>query len=317
MHPLERLLNLLALLLNASRPLTFAQIRRDLPAYGQGDDESAKRMFERDKDTLRGMGIPVEVAPTDVWEAEQGYVIDRERYELPELSFTPEEVAALFVAAAAPGDEGEAALAFRKLALGADAGVLSDLVERGPTVGVERSSPHLEAAADAATRHRRIRFRYRGASGDPSDRVVDAWALRFKWGSWYLVGLDRDRGEPRAFRLSRLLTDAEDAGEGDPPPDGFDSGPYLQAGPWGVGEPRTTARVAFGPKVAWWAVPSVPGARVLRTRRDGWIEAEVPAAGGEALASWVLSFGPDAEAVAPPELREAVVGALEEVRASL
>src|SRR5919106_3540175 len=111
MHPLERLVNLVALLLEARRPLTFDQIRAVLPAYQQGDKASAKRQFERDKDTLRAIGIPVEVAPTDVWEVEEGYRIPRERYELPEVEFSAEEAAALFVAPhAAVG--GEAAPAF-------------------------------------------------------------------------------------------------------------------------------------------------------------------------------------------------------------
>jgi predicted DNA-binding transcriptional regulator YafY len=113
MHPLERLLNLVALLLDTNRPLTFEQIRTTLPAYDQDDKASAKRQFERDKDTLRGIGIPVETVPTDAWEVEEGYRIPKERYELPDVSFTAEEVAALFVAAHAPGEDGQAAQAFQ------------------------------------------------------------------------------------------------------------------------------------------------------------------------------------------------------------
>ena len=71
MHPLERLINLVALLLETARPLTFQEIRRVMPAYQQGDVASAKRMFERDKDSLRDVGIPVAVGPTDPWDVEQ------------------------------------------------------------------------------------------------------------------------------------------------------------------------------------------------------------------------------------------------------
>src|ERR671918_633130 len=140
MHPLERLVNLVALLLEARRPLTFEEIRADLPAYQQEDKATAKRQFERDKDTLRAIGIPVEVAPTDVWEVEEGYRIPRERYELPEVEFTAEEAAALFVAAHA-GVGGEAAQAFRKLALGVDTGVLAGLAERGGSLGGDPAAP--------------------------------------------------------------------------------------------------------------------------------------------------------------------------------
>ena len=85
MHPVERLLNLTALLLESSRPLTFAQIRERIPAYGQREVDTAKRMFERDKDLLRETGIPIELVPTDPFEIEEGYRIPKERYYLPEL----------------------------------------------------------------------------------------------------------------------------------------------------------------------------------------------------------------------------------------
>jgi proteasome accessory factor B len=316
MHPLERLINLVALLLETNRPLTFEEIRGVLPAYEQSDKASAKRQFERDKDTLRQIGIPVETVATDAWEVEEGYRIPKERYELPDVSFTHEEVAALFVAAHAPGEDAEAATAFRKLALGADAGVLP-AGEGAAVVGVDASGPHLRQVAEAVSGRRRVRFRYRPVGGRAGQRDVDAWALLFRGGAWYLVGRDRSRGEPRSFRLSRIASEVRDAGPGEAPPDGFRATEQLTAGPWGLGEPRTTARVAFSSKVAWWALAGLPGARTLRTRSDGWIEAEVPAAAPESFVSWVLSFGPDARVLGPAALRDAVVEALEAARAAL
>jgi predicted DNA-binding transcriptional regulator YafY len=123
MQPLERLLNLVAMLLHTRRPLTFDQIQHSLPAYGQGDAASAKRMFERDKDTLRAIGIPIELAFTDAWETHQGYVIRREAYELPEIDLTPEEAAALSVAARAAAGHEDALQGFRKLAAGMGPGL--------------------------------------------------------------------------------------------------------------------------------------------------------------------------------------------------
>src|SRR2546423_6137182 len=75
MHPLERLVNLTALMLTTRRPLTFEEIRERIEAYQQQDPASAKRMFERDKDILRDVGVPVELVPTDPWEVEKGYQI--------------------------------------------------------------------------------------------------------------------------------------------------------------------------------------------------------------------------------------------------
>jgi proteasome accessory factor B len=317
MHPLERLINLVALLLESRHPVTFEEIRRVLPAYQQDDRGSAKRQFERDKDLLRTVGIPVEMAPTDVWGVEEGYRIPKERYYLPEISFTPEEVAALFVAAHSPGEDAEAAQAFHKLALQAESGALSTLAEAPPTSGIDSSGPHLAAVADSVARRRRLRFRYRSVQGRTGEREVDAWGLVFRRGAWYLVGKDRRRGEPRSFRLSRILSEVRDAGPAESPPDGFLVGEHLAAGPWGFGEPEAMARVSFSPKIAWWATSGVPGAKVARTRRDGWIETEVPAARSDSFVSWILSFGPDAKVISPKSLREAVVARLKAVHAAL
>jgi proteasome accessory factor B len=317
MHPLERLINLVALLLESRQPRTFEDIRRLLPAYQQQDRATAKRQFERDKDVLRAVGIPVEVAPTDVWGVEEGYTIPKERYYLPEISFTPEEVAALFVASHAPGEDGEAAQAFRKLAQQAETGVLSTLAGVPTPTGVDTSGPHLAEAADAVARQRRVKFRYRPMQGRAGERDVDAWGLVFRTGAWYIVGNDRRRGEPRSFRLSRVLSPVRDAGEGKAPPDGFRAAEHVAAGPWGFGEPEVRAKVAFSPKVAWWALSGVPEARTLRTRKDGWTEAEVPAAGTDSFASWILSFGPDAKVISPKAVRDAIVASLKAVRDAL
>jgi proteasome accessory factor B len=311
MHPLERLIDLVALLLEARRPLTFERIRELLPAYRQQEYGAAKRMFERDKDVLREVGVPVELAPTDAWEVEWGYRIPKDQYYLPELSFTAEEVWALFVAAHAPGEDGEALHAFQKLSTDTDANILAAMAERGAAPGLDASGPHLGTVADALARRRAVRFRYRPAQGAPGWREVEPYALVFRGGNWYLVGLDRGRGDVRAFRLSRFLSRVKEVGPAGAPPEGFVAAKYVEAGPWGLGRPAFTARVAFSPKVAWWAVPSAPGSRLLRARRDGWVEVEVPAAEDEQFVSWVLSFGPDARVHGPRSLRDRVVARLE------
>jgi len=311
MHPLERLIDLVALLLEARRPLTFDDIRGLIPAYQQQDVSSAKRMFERDKDILREVGIPVDLDATDAWEVEQGYRIRKDQYYLPEVAFTAEEVWALFVAAHTPGESGEAEQAFQKLSAGTETNVLTAMADRTPAPGVDPSGPHLGAIADALARRRAIRFRYRPTQGKPGRREVDPYALVFRSGHWYLVGRDRGREEVRSFRLSRLLSPVKEAGEASAPPEGFDAARQLEAGPWGLGRPAERARVAFSPKVAWWAVPDVPGAEVLRTRRDGWVEVDVPASQTDSFVSWVLSFGPDARVYSPRPIRDEVVARLE------
>lgn len=316
MQPLERLVNLVALLLEARTPLTFERIREKLSeAYEHQDVSSAKRMFERDKDVLRDIGVPIDVVATDVWDAEHGYTIPKDRYYLPEISFTPEEISALVVAARSGGDA-SAEDAVRKLLSGAEGGILASLAGAAPGGLGGVADPRLPAAAEAVAGLRRVGFSYRTARGEGSDRVVDAYGLVVRGGRWYLVGFDVDRGEIRSFRLSRVASDLADRGEGSEPPEGFRAADVVRGGPWGPGEPRTTALVALAPDVAWWATKGIAGAEVGGTRGDGWVEVRVPCQPGESLASWVLSFGPDAEALEPPELREEVVRRLEEVLAA-
>lgn len=317
MQPLERLVNLVALLLESRTALTFEQIRDKLAeAYEHEDINSAKRMFERDKDVLRDIGVPIEVVPIDVWEAEQGYTIAKDRYYLPEIRFTPEEISALFVAARSGGDT-SAEDAVRTLLSGAEDGMLASLAGGGLAGIGGAQDPKLPVAGEAAAGLRRVRFSYRTARGESSDRVVDAYGLVLRGGHWYLVGLDRDRGEIRSFRLSRIASGVTDEGEGSEPPEGFRAADHVQAGPWGAGEAATAALVAFAPEVAWWATKGVPGAEPVRTREDGWAEVRLPWQPGERLAAWVLSFGPDAEALEPPELRDEVLARLEDTLAAL
>jgi proteasome accessory factor B len=315
MHPLERLLNLVALLLEARRPRTFEEIRRLIPAYQQADVASAKRMFERDKDVLREVGIPVEVEATDVWEVEHGYRIPKDRYYLPEVSFTPDEVWALFAASHAPGEDGEAELAFWKLSSGVDTTLLSAMAERPVAPGVDASGPHLGAVADALSRRRAVRFRYRPSQGRVGQREVDPYSLVYRTGHWYLVGLDRTKSEIRSYRLSRIAGPVKEIGAASNPPEGFDAAALLKSGPWGLGEPEANARVAFSPDVSWWAVPYTPGARALKTHPDGWVEAEVPASRTDSFLSWVLSFGPDIAVLSPRSLRGQVLRRLKALAA--
>ena len=312
MQPLERLVNLVALLLESRRPLTFEEIRGTLlDAYDQDDVDTAKRMFERDKDILRDIGIPVEVVATDAWEAEQGYTIPKDRYYLPEISFAPEEISALFVAARTGGQDTAAEDAVRKLLYGAEGGILAGAagVPLSPDGGA--SEARLTAAAEAIAGRRAVRFVYRTARGVLAERHVDPFGLVFRGGHWYLVGLDRDRDELRAFRLSRLGSELADAGEGSAAPEGFRAADHVQAAPWEPDEPQARVRIAFSPEVAWLAARSIRGTETIGTRDDGWVEVSVPGGEPDWMASWILSFGPDAVVLEPATLRREVVRRLE------
>ena len=306
MEPLERLLNLVGLLLETERPMTFEEIRRTLPAYGGDNLDSAKRKFERDKDILREYGVPLEMSATDVWDVEQGYTIPKDRYYLPEIAFTPEEVTALFVAAQSASEETVAARGVRKLLYGAEGGVLAG-AESGPLVaGSDTRSARVVAAADAAGARRRVRFGYRTSQGAVSDRIVDAFGVVFRGGHWYLVGHDEERDAVRAFRLSRCTTELEDAGEGSSPPGGFRAIDHVEAGPWQLSA-EDRALVAAAPGAVVLVESTFPGVVRERIRDDGWVILAVPAADEHALAAMLLQFGADVEALEPPTLRDEVI----------
>lgn len=313
MEPLERLLNLVGLLLESRNPRTFDEIRDVLEPYRQENVDSAKRMFERDKDVLREFGVPLELVDLDAWGGEQGYVIRKDRYYLPEISFTPEELGALFVAAQSGSDDTTPAeQAVRKLLTGAEGGGLA-VTGGGPLASrSDAPSPLLVAAADAAERRRRVRFGYRTSSGQASDRDADAYAVVFRRGHWYLVGLDHTREDVRAFRLSRLTTELSDVGEGSEPPEGFRAADHVQPGPWTPAH-EDRATIAFAPEVAWWAAAGQPDAEVSGPREDGWVEVAVAFGDEVSVADWVLTFGPQAEVLSPVSLRAAVIERLERV----
>jgi proteasome accessory factor B len=306
MEPLERLLNLVGLLLEAPAPLTFDQIRETLEAY-QGDNiESVKRKFERDKDSLRAYGVPLEMTGTDIWDVEQGYTISKERYYLPEISFTPEEVTALYLAAQSGSEATDVAQGVRKLLYGAEGGLLTGTAGGPLAVESDTDQDRLLGAAGAARDRRRVRFGYRTATGSAGEREVDVFGVVFRGGHWYLVGHDLERDGIRAFRLSRVTTGPADVGEGSAPPAGFRAIDHVEAGPWNARE-ASTVRLAFGPAAAVLAEASLPGALREERRADGWTILSIPAADPETLAPLVLGYGPDAEVLEPADLRDEIV----------
>ncbi len=309
MEPLERLLNLVGLLLETRRPLTFDEIRDTLDAYRGDNLDSAKRKFERDKDVLREYGVPLEMTETDAWGVELGYLIPKERYYLPEIAFTPEEISALFVAAQNGGEETAAEQGIRKLLYGADGGLLVG-PPGGPLVaGSDAQNPRVIAAADAASARRRVRFGYRTSQGAESERDVDAFGIVFRGGHWYLVGHDHERDAIRAFRLSRFTSDLVDAGEAGSPPQGFRAADHVEAGaPESV---QQIAEVAFVADAAVAATSAFAGASTLRTLIDGRIVVALPYSDEGTLAALVLQYGPDAEVLTPAPLRAEVRRRLE------
>ncbi|MDP3712863.1 MAG: WYL domain-containing protein [Mycobacteriales bacterium] len=301
----ERLLNLVICLLHTRRYLSVQQIRDAVPGYEQGSEESFRRMFERDKEELRELGIPLETGTdSHAHDDEPGYRIARRDYELPPITLLPDEAAALGLAARLWQSAPQAAATGSALLKLRAAGV--DVVEaRGalePRVGA--SEPAFEACWSAVRDQQAIRFDYRRPGGQPAEeRVVEPWGV-VSWRSrWYLVGHDRAREAERVFRLSRI--------EGAVRPEGAAGAVVAPSvdlraivARLAGDEPRATATVRLRAGAGWElrreATASTPDG-------DGWDVVELGFSDPERFADRVTGFGADAVVLAPPEARAAVV----------
>ena len=304
----ERLLNLVICLLSTRRFLTVHQIGEAVPGYDTSSDEAFRRMFERDKEELRELGVPLETGSHTRSEDEVGYRIARRDYELPAFTLTPDEATALGLAArlwqSAPlaGAVGSALLKLR--AAGIEATPTSGTLE--PRVGA--SEPAFEACWAAVRDGCPVRFDYR-TSGRPAPegRRVEPWGVVSWHGRWYLVGHDRVRAASRVFRLSRIV--------GAVVPDGpagsvvVPPGQDLQGMVRRMAQdtPAVTARVRVRAGTCWELRRSATSAEA----HEGWDVLSLGYSDPERFADRVAGFGADAVVLSPPEARDAVVRRLQ------
>ena len=301
MHRLERLINLVAALLHAERPLTTEELRNRLPGYAE-DHGAFRRAFERDKEALRDLGIPVVVEPVD--DAAQpgvvGYRIPKEAYYLQDPGLAPDELAALHLAASAVRLEGASGVeALWKLG--------GEVKEDGPAPAVAAlpGTAHLAPVFAAISARRRIGFAYRGRK-----RQIDPWRLSFRNGHWYLAGHDHDAGEERMFRLDRIVSDVQATGD----EGAFERPGHLgaQPPPWELGgDEPLMARLLVDAAQAAWAAGHVGPEAVEEWHPDGAVVLAVRVTNRDAFRSFVLGFLEHAEVLDPPELRADMIEWLE------
>jgi proteasome accessory factor B len=295
---LERLLNLTAALLNAGHPLTSGDIAEQVPGYPDPADKATfRRAFERDKESLRDMGIPVELVEVPGSDPpEPGYRIRREDYALRDPGLDADELAAIHLATAAVRMEGlPGTEAIWKL--GGAPGPAAEGLALAALPAIPQLVPLFGAVAERAP----VTFGYRG-----EQRTIDPHRLSFSRGRWYLDGWDHARQDDRQFRLDRI---EGEVGVGAPGsferPDRPAEGP---AQPWqlGVDEP-VTARLAIDADQAGWAIDHLGDATVVEEAADGSIVVELVVTNRDAFRSFVLGFLEHAEVVGPRELRDELV----------
>lgn len=294
---LERLVNLTATLLDTRRPLTLEELADRVEPRYPDDLGARRRQFERDKETLRELGVPITVESVDGFGADQAYRIRPDDYYLPELDLDDAELAALHLAVTAVRLEGGAGLeGLAKLGGVTGEGVDVALAE----VAV---SPLVATLFDAVNRHASITFEYRDRT-----RHLDPYGVVLRFGHWYVVGRDRDRDAPRAFRVDRI-DDTPVVGPANAfdPPDGTDPAAFVRD-PLTYGEDRPIpARVLVDATRAALVVDELGEQAVVARRADGAVEVTLPVVNREAFRTWVLGLLEHAEVLAPPELRDDLV----------
>ena len=291
----ERVINLLIYLLDSPNPVTADQVRQTVAGYGEQSDDAFHRMFERDKDLLKRMGVPLELKATDKWEIDFGYTVDPDKYAIPDPRLTEQERVALSVAA-------------RMVRLGGANAGLAGLLKLGGVevgAGIEPLAADLGAEASllgdlylAVSERRRLEFDYGG-----SRRLLDPYGIAHRRGHWYLIGQTFE-GE-RVYRVDRIsgLELGREAGVFERPKR-FQVKQAMSMHPWEAGtDEAVEATVRFDPDVAWWAARHLG----VEAPGDGPLEVQLQVANRNAFIGWVLGFGPDAEVLYPAELRQEVL----------
>ncbi len=301
----ERLTNLLALLLETGQPLSLVEIAGELGDQYPDEHSARRASFERDKAALREIGVPIEteVVAGGEYAGQTRYRIDRTTYELDDLDLKPDEMRALQVAVAAVRTDSTTGRdALWKLG-GAAAG------EQPPVTAVLPDRPELPVIRSAVTGRAPIRFGYRGA-----ERHVDPWGVLLRGGFWYVVGHDHDRCEKRTFRVDRFdggagAIEVGEAGSFDRPAS-FDPRAAFPDDPKQIGhaaDDGVEALVRIEAIRAAAVERELGTDRVVTRHENGDIEVEVPATNGEAFRSWVPGLLEHAVVLGPDEVRNDIV----------
>jgi proteasome accessory factor B len=322
----ERILNLTICLLVSGRYLPKSQIREAVEGYHDLSDTAFERTFERDKDELRALGVPIEVGSFDAFfDDEPGYRIKASEFELPPVELDADEAAVVGVAArvwqhASVAESTQSALA--KLRAAGVEPDTSQLAALEPSVQAreEAFEPLWTAVLDRV----RVSFTYRGTE----KRTLEPWGMTASKGRWYVIGFDTDRQATRMFKLTRITDKPRrlsKVGAYQVPEDLDLRGLARSLAP---AEPHSTATVAVrtgkGPTLRRRARPAAaddagengrsrPGDLRLPV---GFETLTVGFSDLHTLAEEIVRYGADAVVLDPPELRRRVLDMLGRVATS-
>ena len=300
---IERILNLLAFLLTANRPVTADDIRHTVAGYDQESDAAFRRTFERDKDLLRSLGVPLNMTAMDIWEVEDGYVVPSEEYAIDDPDLTEEERSALLAAAQAVQFSGQTAGMSAIFKLGGASPALN-----APNVAADlgQDLDQLAVLFDAVSTRTRISFMY---SDKP--RTVEPYALAHRLGHWYLAAPEAgDVDVVKAFRVDRMLSPELDEERSTfTVPAGFSAADVVPQGPENLDTSRT-AIVRFDTEIAGIVADHAPHA-VEVERSESSVAFRLPVPRDASFIGWVLGFDDRAEILEPVDLRTRLVDHLQ------
>lgn len=305
----ERLINLTIALLATKRYLTKNEIFRSVEGY-EGNAESKERMFERDKDDLRKLGIQIEVGGLDpLFDDEAGYRIKPESYALSLRNLSATQVTLLSLAAqawqdAAFTDISEQALRkFTSIGVASDSSQLPLLAPR--LIGAD---DNLRTALDALTSLTPIKFDYLSADGTLQNRQLEVYGVQARKSNWYLIGRDSEKSTIRNFRLDRIKGEIERSGK-------------AQSYEIPVNFEIPESEPSINQAIASLQVRPGAGYQLRRLAQtietgDEWDLLEIPFYDLAFMKNLILWHGEDVIVSAPAELRTAIIAALESVVSS-
>ena len=310
-------MNLVIALLSTNSYITAEKIRSSVYGYADSaSDEAFSRMFERDKNELRDLGIPLETGRVSSYDPVEGYRINRDNYALPSVELTGDEAAAVAVATQLwespeliTATQG-ALLKLRAAGIDVDPDAPIAIASPAGSVGLRGSEDVLNALLSAVTARQAVQFPHRPSRAEPyTTRTVEPWGVVTTKGRWYLVGHDRDRDATRTFRLSRIgagVTPVGPAGAVTSPKD-IDLRDVVAKvvgdAPTGV---RARVWVADGKATALRRAGTSLESRQLNGRSGDVVELDVGATGQ--LARDIAGYAADAVVLEPASLRDEVVG---------
>lgn len=320
--PTERLLTLIATLLDARKPLSLKDLREKLPrGFYDGSDDAAERKFERDKEVLLELGIPVRYKTADDEDDEGGYLVDRDRLFLPDLDLSADESATLFFAGSALlehrelpyRDDLERALEKIRLRgeVPASQGAADRVLFHYPSLdGGTAITKTLAVIHEALARRKTLTLVYRsGGDLDGVKRKVDPYGLFCRRGRWLLVGQSHERGSLRVFAVQKI---EQVAVNGSKPrqadfevPKSFTLRDWVTVAPWRYQRHAPlTVEIDVEAAYGWLAEQELETPGVSTIERA--VRFRVLTTNQDALVEWLLGMGTKARVVSPEPLRKAV-----------